>query len=177
MVCNKMNITVFHADECDRKKCTTLKMEKFGKCRVIYNINKITHGAVVLNPFSDKAVSYDDVKMVEKRGIVGLDCSWNDVSKSKKFFDLTKYHRCLPFLIATNPINYGKPCILSTVEAVSATLYITRFKDEAKDILEGFKWGHTFLELNYDLLEGYSECNSSKEVVDFQNDFLKSKNQ
>ena len=170
-----MKVTVFHADECDRKKCTTLKMEKFGKCRVVYNINKIPAGALVLNPFSEKAVSFKDAKMVEHRGIVGLDCSWNEVTKSKKFFDLTKYHRSLPFLVATNPVNYGKPCILSTVEAVSATLYITRFKDEAKEILEGFKWGHTFLELNHDLLEAYSEAENSAEVVQIQNEFLDSK--
>ena len=116
-----------------------------------------------------------DYRYVHRRGVVGLDCSWNEVSSSKKFFSLSKYHRSLPFLIATNPVNYGKPCILSTVEAVSATLYITRFKDEAKDILDGFKWGHTFLELNHDLLEAYSEADTSKDVVRVQNEFLESK--
>lgn len=169
-----MRITVFHADECDKKKCTAIKLEKMGKCSLVYNINKIPSGALVLNPYSDKAVSYEDCKMVSRRGIVGLDCSWNEVSKSKKFFSLSKYHRSLPFLIATNPVNYGKPCILSTVEAIAATLYITRFKDEAKNLLDGFKWGHTFLELNHDLLEAYSEADSSKEVVEIQNDFLNS---
>ena len=149
-----MKITVFHANECDRKKCTTFKMEKLGNCRIVYNINQIPTGALVLNPFANKAVSREDTKMVEKKGIVGLDCSWNKVSKSQKFFSLSKYHRSLPFLIATNPVNYGKPCILSTVEAISATLYITGFKKEASNILNGFKWGHTFLELNGDLLEG-----------------------
>ena len=81
-----MRITVFHADECDKKKCTAIKLEKMGKCRLVYNINKIPSGALVLNPYSDKAVSYEDCKMVSRRGIVGLDCSWNEVSKSKKFF-------------------------------------------------------------------------------------------
>ena len=94
---------------------------------------------------------------------------------TKKFFSLSKYHRSLPFLIATNPVNYGKPCILSTVEAISATLYITRFKDEAREILNGFKWGHTFLELNHDLLEGYSEADTSSQVVQVQNEFLSEK--
>lgn len=171
-----MNVTVFHADECDRKKCTTIKMEKMGKCRIVYNLNRIPSGAIVLNPFAEKAVSYEDYRFVARRGIVGLDCSWNEVSKSKKFFSLSKYHRSLPFLIATNPVNFGKPCILSTVEAIAATLYITRFKEEAEEMLQGFKWGHTFLELNHELLEAYSEANTSSEVVEIQNDFLESRN-
>ncbi len=170
-----MRITVFHADECDRKKCTSIKMHKLGKCRLVYDINKIPGGAIVLNPYAEKAVSYQDYRYVQRRGVVGLDCSWNEVSSSKKFFSLSKYHRSLPFLIATNPVNYGKPCILSTVEAISATLYITRFKDEARELLDGFKWGHTFLELNHDLLESYSEADTSAEVVKVQNDFLDEK--
>ena len=152
------------------------KAGQMHKCKLVYNINRIPSGAIVLNPYAEKAVSYEDYRFVQRRGVVGLDCSWNEVSSSKKFFSLSKYHRSLPFLIATNPVNYGKPCILSTVEAISATLYITRFKDEARDILDGFKWGHTFLELNHDLLESYSEADTSAEVVRIQNEFLESKN-
>ena len=74
-------------------------MEKQGKCRLVYNINKIPSGAIVLNPYAEKAVSYEDYRYVQRRGIVGLDCSWNEVSSSKKFFSLSKYHRSLPFLI------------------------------------------------------------------------------
>ena len=96
-----MRITVFHADECDRKKCTSIKMEKLGYCKLIYDINRIPSGSIVLNPYAEKAVSYEDYKFVEKRGIVGLDCSWNEVSSSKKFFSLSKYHRSLPFRSAT----------------------------------------------------------------------------
>ena len=183
-----MRITVFHANECDKKKCTAIKLAKMGKCRLVENINKIPSGAIVLNPYAEKAVSYEDYRYVQRRGIVGLDCSdyryvqrrgivgldcsWNEVSSSKKFFSLSKYHRSLPFLIATNPVNYGKACILSTVEAISATLYITRFKEEAIDLMEGYKWGHTFIELNHDLLEAYSEADTSAEVVKVQNEFL-----
>ncbi len=50
-----MRITVFHANECDRKKCTSIKMEKLGKCRLVYNINRIPSGAIVLNPYAEKA--------------------------------------------------------------------------------------------------------------------------
>ena len=194
-----MKVTVFHANECDKKKCTALKMEKQGKCRIVYKIHQIPRGAVVLNPFSEKAVSMEDRPLVEDKGVVGLDCSWkfsekavsmedrplvedkgvvgldcswNKVSSSSSFFSLSKYHRSLPFLVAANPVNYGKPCILSTNEAVAATLYITGFKDEARHIMDGFKWGHSFIELNFDLLEGYSSVDTSAEVVKIQNDYL-----
>ena len=68
-----MKITVFHADECDRKKCTSIKMEKLGKCRLVYNINKIPGGAIVLNPYAEKAVSYEDYRFVQRRGIQRTD--------------------------------------------------------------------------------------------------------
>ncbi|RBQ23858.1 hypothetical protein ALNOE001_06500 [Candidatus Methanobinarius endosymbioticus] len=168
-----MKITVFHANECDKKKCTAFKMEKQNNCRIIYNLNQIPSGAVILNPFAKKSVSFEDEELVKRKGVVGLDCSWNKVSSSSKFFSLTKYHRSLPFLIATSPVNYGKPCKLSTAEAIAATLYITGFKDEAKNIMNGFKWGHTVIGLNFELLEAYSNVKTSSEVIDIQNDFLK----
>ena len=159
----KFKITIFHADECDKKKCTAFKLEKQNKAR----------GAIILNPFSDKSASPEDKDLVLKKGVVGLDCSWNKVSSSAKFFSLTKYHRSLPFLIAASPVNYGKPCKLSTAEAIAATFYIVGFKDTAKDIMNGFKWGHTFIELNLELLEAYSGASNSSEVVAIQNEFLK----
>ncbi len=171
-----MKVTVFHANECDKKKCTSFKMEKQGKCRIVYKIHQIPRGAIVLNPFAEKAVSMEDRGLVEKKGVVGLDCSWNKISSSSTFFSLSKYHRSLPFLIAANPVNFGKPCILSTNEAVAATLYLTGFKEEANHIMDGFKWGHSFIEMNYNLLEAYSSVETSEEVVKIQNDFLEAQN-
>lgn len=35
-----------------------------------------------------------------------------------------------------------------------------------------FSWGHAFLELNNELLERYSSCASSKEILHVQEDYL-----
>jgi pre-rRNA-processing protein TSR3 len=74
----------------------------------------------------------------------------------------------LPILIAGNPTNYSKPTKLSTVEALAGALYIAGFREEAEKLLSIFTWGHTFLELNADLLEAYAGAKDSTEIVKMQ---------
>ena len=83
--------------------------------------------------------------------------------------------RCLPVLIAGNPVNYGKLTKLSTVEAIAAALYIGGFSDEAHTILDIFPWGHTFFELNQSLLDSYVQAKDSAEIVEMQKRLLNSK--
>jgi hypothetical protein len=54
----------------------------------------------------------------------------------------------VPFLVATNPVNYGKPLKLSCVEAVAATLFIVGMKEEFHQLMANFKWGHAFYQVN-----------------------------
>ncbi|CEA12384.1 MULTISPECIES: DUF367 family protein [Methanobacterium] len=165
-------VVIYHAEQCDPKKCTTRKLAKQKEIRMVSRLNQIPRGALVLDPFSPKAVSPEDHDLVVEKGIVGLDCSWKRIDKSSAMFRGTETHRSLPFMVAANPTNYGKPCILSTAEAVAATLYIVGLKDNAIQIMSHFKWGPHFLELNHELLEAYSRARSSREVVDIQNEFI-----
>ncbi len=167
-----MKVVVYHAEECDRRKCTTVRLARRGKVKVVSKLNQLPTGAVVLDPFSEKALSPKDQKTIEENGITALDCSWKKINGSSVIFRGRKNHRSLPFLVAANPTNYGKPCILSTAEAIAATFYIVGFKDIATNIMSQFKWGPHFLELNYELLEAYSHAKNSMEVVNIQNDFI-----
>lgn len=54
----------------------------------------------------------------------------------------------VPYLIATNPTNYGKPWRLNCVEALSAAFYITGFDSYADKLLSGFGWGGSFWNVN-----------------------------
>ncbi len=166
-----MKLFIYHANDCNPKKCTALKMIKLNKAILLKNPYKIPKNSLVLTPFSEKAVSPEDREIVERFGITGLDCSWKELEKIKRF--KFKNGRALPFLIAANPINYGKPFQLSTLEAFIATLYITGFKDKAYDLARCFKWGETFIKVNYELLERYSNAKNSAEVIEIQKEYIK----
>ena len=167
-----MRIVVYHAEECDRKKCTTVKLGKKGKVKIVTKLNQIPTGAIILDPYSPKALSVEDKDTIKEKGLVGLDCSWKQLGKVPFRLKTGKNSRSLPFLIAANPTNYGKPCILSTAEAIAASFYIIGFKDIAIEIMSQFKWGPHFLKLNEELLEAYYKAKSSLEVVEIQNEFI-----
>lgn len=164
-------IIVYQAGQCDPKKCTALKLGRHGLVRITPRIRFLPKRAIVLNPFSEVAFSPADRKRIEDFGLVALDCSWEHAEKIlQKHVRGTS--RCLPFLVAGNPVNFGKPTKLSTVEALAAALYIVAFKEEASELLSIFKWGHTFLEINSERLESYAETKNSAEVVERQRRFI-----
>jgi pre-rRNA-processing protein TSR3 len=167
----QVKIVVYHARQCDPKKCTALKLKRHGLIRLVHQMKFLPKRAVVLNPFSQIAFSPADRQRIESFGLAALDCSWEHAEEV-----LIKHargtSRCLPFLIAGNPVNFGKPTKLTTVEALVAALYIAGFKEEAHQLLSIFKWGHTFLELNKERLESYASAKDSGAVVEMQKNFI-----
>jgi pre-rRNA-processing protein TSR3 len=160
-------ITIYHAAQCDPKRCTGLKLKRHSMARIVTKTRFLPRRAIVLNPFSEIAFSPADRQRVADFGLVALDCSWEHAQKvlAKQVRGTS---RCLPILIAGNPVNFGKATKLTTAEALAAALYIAGFKQEATDLLAIFTWGHTFLELNAALLEGYAKAQDSTEIIKIQ---------
>jgi len=148
-----------------------LKLKRHNLVRLVHRAKELPRGAVILDPFTPKAFSAADRQSIEKKGLSALDCSW---VHAKEVFDMQLHlvPRCLPYLVASNPVNYGKPTKLSTVEALAAALYIAGFRDQATELLSKFNWGLQFIALNKELLDGYLEAKDSAEVVQVQTDYL-----
>jgi len=167
-----MKLFVYHANEDDPKKCSAKKLAKFGFVELTNNIRKTPKDAILLNPFADKSLSREDKKISEKNGILAVDCSWKNAENSFDFLDKRCVSRALPFLVASNPVNYGKPFKLTTLEAFSATLYILGEIENAKEILKIYKWGPHFLELNKAPLEDYRKAKNSLEIVAAMHNYI-----
>lgn len=163
-------VAMWDLNHCDPKKCSGRKLLRHGLIKNLKLGNRFP--GLVLTPVGVNCVSPLDREIVETSGLAVVDCSWARIDETPFNRMKSPHPRLLPFLVAANPINFGKPCKLSCVEAIAATLMITGLKDEAKFYLSKFSWGHSFLELNEELLELYSNCKSSKEILEVQQQYL-----
>lgn len=146
----------------DPKKCSALKLIRFGS---VLPTHSIKHNMLVLNPFASEVVCKTDKTMADS--ICVIDCSWN---KAESVLTNHKYlrkgiPRKIPALLAGNPINYARLGRLSSVESLAACYYVLGEKKFASSLLDKFKWGHTFLELNHDALEDYSAAENRKDIM------------
>jgi pre-rRNA-processing protein TSR3 len=157
----------FRDNTCDPRKCTVKKLEKSGFLKIFTKISQIPRNTILLDPTAEQALSPADRYV---KSITVLDCSWVvlDTGKVRSW----RIRRALPFLIAANPVNFGKPCVLSSVEALAGAVYILGEKDKAADLLSKVSWGIRFLEVNKEPLELYSNAKDSTEVVQIQALFL-----
>lgn len=91
---------IIHKNEDDPKKCTAKKLKRMNLAQFI---SFIPGNTIVLYPDSEIRLSRKDASF---RYLLALDISWNNIDNySFKGYQV----RSLPYLLAANPVNYGKP--------------------------------------------------------------------
>ncbi len=164
-------VIVYDKNQCDPKKCTAKRMLKFGLAKEAKTLRNIPSGSIVLSPFAEKALSPADLKYAHN-GLVVMDLTWTNIDEFPKLS--RTQDRALPYLLASNPINWGRPMELNSAEAVLASLLILGQKEQADSFMGRFNWAPEFVRLNGELLEAYSRASDSAEVVSIQNEYISS---
>lgn len=163
-----MRIMFIDLHQDDPRKATMHKLERFGLAV------RIPPGAVgdglVLMPESELVLTRKDRWVGFRHGLVVIEGSWKRKKSTKKFS--YRNNRRLPLLLASNPVNYGKIGMLSSVEALSSALFIMGMEESAKEILSKFSWGHTFLEANLEPLNEYAGCEDAESVERIESEFF-----
>ncbi|KAG8224698.1 hypothetical protein J437_LFUL006085, partial [Ladona fulva] len=169
-------VAMWDLKQCDPKRCSGRKLARHGLVRTLKVGQRFS--GITLTPAAEKCVSLSDKDIVAECGVAVVDCSWAWVSDGANASAPIRkaapgrHPRLLPFLVAANPVNFGKPCQLSCVEAIAAAFYMLGYRSEASLYLSKFKWGKSFIELNKDVLEAYSKCEDGEAIIKAQAAFL-----
>ena len=78
----------------------------------------------------------------------------------------------VPYLVAANSVNYGRPWRLNCAEALAACFSICGHEDWAHEVLTHFSYGETFLEINSQLLKRYAACTNDTEVKQAEENWM-----
>lgn len=147
---------------CDPKRCSGKRLMKLGLMRELHLGQR--HAGVIITPNGKVVVSPADTPLLAQHGAAVVECSWARTKEVQWNKVGGKCERLLPYLVAANSVNYGKPWRLNCVEALAAAFYICGQPGWAKDILAPFSYGEAFLEINSGLLKRYAACEDADGV-------------
>ncbi|KAL8726198.1 MAG: hypothetical protein Q9166_006871 [cf. Caloplaca sp. 2 TL-2023] len=157
-------------EHCDPKRCSGKRLMHFGMMREL-SVGQRFPG-VVVSPNAKTLISPLDAPLLETHGAAVVECSWVRISEVPWSKIGGKNERLLPYLIAANPTNYGRPWRLNCAEALAATFFILGHEDWAEHALQHFSYGKPFLEINSQVLKRYAACKDEAEVKDCEKRWL-----
>lgn len=164
-------IAMWDFQQCDSKRCTGRKLARLHMIQTL-SLGGNSWRGIILSPEGRQAVSPADRVLVETHGISVIDCSWALVD-GLPYHKMKGVARLLPYIVAANSVNYGKPFKLSCAEAIAATLHIVGKKLDAVRVMAQFSWGMEFLKINGELLDLYAEAKDSEGVVAAQAEWMR----
>jgi pre-rRNA-processing protein TSR3 len=158
--------------QCDPKRCTGARLARKGIFQRMPL--KQSFRGIVLSPEATIAISPTDTAILEQVGMSLIDCSWARLQEIPLAQRMKSggHARLLPFLVAANTVNYGRPFRLTCAEACAATLFTCGKPHAAKAVLHDFSWGDEFFHLNQSVLDLYFQCTTAQQVVEKQNEWL-----
>ncbi|KAL7905683.1 DUF367 domain-containing protein [Trichoderma velutinum] len=155
---------------CDPKRCSGKKLMKLGMMRELHLGQR--HGGVIITPNGKRVISPADRELMDQFGAAVVECSWARTKEVQWNKVGGKCERLLPYLVAANTVNYGKPWRLNCVEALGAAFAICGHLDWAEQILAPFSYGPSFLEINSTLLKKYAACADEAEVKKTEEEWM-----
>jgi pre-rRNA-processing protein TSR3 len=169
MIITALKIFVYMLGQDDPSKCTAAKLVRF---RLAEHVRYISYNMLLLDPYSEDMLSRQD--RISCNSICAVDCSWEKAGDTLfRRRELRRgRHRRLPALLAANPTNYSRLGKLSSVEALAGSLIILGCENKAIELLNKFKWGSTFLDLNNDLLHDYFNADSSNTIMEIERQYF-----
>ena len=163
--------------QCDPKRCSGRRLYRL-KLLSLFKLNQRFSG-LALSPVGVKVISPADFELVRVGGLAVIDCSWAALDQVPWHRLPHRENRLLPFLVAANPVNYGRPYKLNCAEALIAGLIIAAgaysssnerkaMRADAQTLIDKFSYGEEFFKLNNDYFDAYCQCSSSEEVLAIQ---------
>ncbi|KAI9882652.1 MAG: blue light receptor [Watsoniomyces obsoletus] len=149
-------------NHCDPKRCSGKRLIRLGLMRELHVGQK--HPGVVISPNAKTILSPADKDLLEQHGAAVVECSWARLKEVPFARIGGRCERLLPYLVAANTVNYGRPWRLNCVEALAACFYICGHAEWAEEILGPFAYGEAFLQINSSLLKRYAACEDEEGI-------------
>ncbi|KAK4987208.1 ribosome biogenesis protein tsr3 [Elasticomyces elasticus] len=147
---------------CDHKRCSGKRLMRLGMMRELPVGQKFP--GIVIASNGKKICSAADKEILDQYGAAVVEASWKRIDEVPWSRIGGPNMRLLPYLVAANPTNYGRPYRLNCVEALAATFFICGHQDWAEEIMSTFSYGQAFLDINAGVLKRYAACADEAEI-------------